>query len=145
MLWPTRSLIGTNDLLTVADVDRDGKPDLLISRYSLGTIQYYRNAGTAVSPTFQLQNQIFGGFKTDDIVYARARSLVVADLNGDQKNELIAAADNGTVRVYQFPDPARSVVLTLIDSLAAYWFARQRADCRRWGPGRGSVARSDAG
>ncbi len=118
ILWPTRSLIGTNDLLTVADIDRDGKPDLLVSKYSLGTIQYYRNAGTAVSPTFQLQNQFFGGFRNDDFLYAKARSLAVADLNGDQKNELIAAADNGSVRVYQFPDPTSGTPLTLIDSLA---------------------------
>ncbi len=118
IVWPTRSLIGTNDLLTVTDVDRDGKPDILISKYSLGTIQYYRNAGTAVSPTFQLQNQFFGGFKNDDFLYAKARSLVVADLNGDQKNELIAAADNGTVRVYAFPDPTSQSALTPIDTLA---------------------------
>jgi hypothetical protein len=117
-LWPTRALLSTNDLLTVTDVDRDGKPDLLISRYSTGTMSYYRNAGTVASPTFQLQNQTFGGITTDDYIYARARSLVVADLNGDQKNELIAAADNGTVRVYQFPDnPGQS--FTLIDSLAS--------------------------
>ncbi|MFD2937257.1 T9SS type A sorting domain-containing protein [Spirosoma flavum] len=116
--WTTPDLMGSLDLLTVTDVDRDGKPDLLIGRYNFGTILYYRNAGTATNPVFQLQNQTFGGFTTDDFVYARARSLVVADLNGDQKNELIAAADNGTVRVYQFPDrPDQS--LTLIDSLPA--------------------------
>lgn len=117
-LWPKPDLVGASDLLTVTDVDRDGKPDLLIGRYGFGTILYYRNAGTAISPTFQLQNQTFGGITTDDYVYARARSLVVADLNGDQKNELIAAANNGTVRVYQFPESANQS-LTLIDSLPA--------------------------
>lgn len=114
--WPKPDLMEPADLLTVTDVDKDGKPDLLISRYGFGTILYYRNAGTAASPTFQLQNQTFGGITTDDYVYARARSLVVADLNGDQKNELIAAANSGTVRVYQFPEsPNQS--FTLIDSL----------------------------
>ncbi len=117
-IWPTRALLSPTDLVTVTDVDRDGKPDLLVSRSSTGTILYYRNAGTAASPTFQLQNQTFGGFTTDDYVYARARSLVVADINGDQKNELIAAADNGTVRVYQFPDRPDQA-FTLIDSLAS--------------------------
>lgn len=116
--WPKPDLMGLLDLLTVTDVDKDGKPDVLIGRYNFGTILYYRNAGTATVPVFQLQNQTFGGFTTDDFVYAKARSLVVADLNGDQKNELIAAADNGTVRVYQFPDrPDQS--FTLIDSLAS--------------------------
>lgn len=114
--WPTPDLMSASDLLSVTDVDRDGKPDLLIGRYSLGTILYYRNTGSAASPAFQLQSQNFGNFPTDDFVYARARSLVVADVNGDQKNELIAAANNGSVRVYQFPDrPDQS--LTLLDSL----------------------------
>ncbi|GAB3960737.1 hypothetical protein GCM10028805_58630 [Spirosoma harenae] len=117
-LWPNKSIMGPSDLLTVTDVDRDGKPDLLISTFSYGTIQYYRNTGTATNPTFQLQNQYFGGITTDDYIYAKARSLVVADLNGDHKNELIAAADNGTVRVYQFPDQA-SQAFTLIDTLAS--------------------------
>ncbi len=116
--WPTPDLLGTNDLLTVSDVDQDGKSDLLIGKYDFGTILYYRNAGTAASPLFQLQNQAFGGFTTDDYVYARARSIVVTDLNADGKNELVLAANNGTVRVYQFPDPVDKA-LTLLDSLPA--------------------------
>ncbi|ADB40315.1 FG-GAP-like repeat-containing protein [Spirosoma linguale] len=115
--WPTPDLMYPLDLLTVTDVDKDNKPDLLISRYNVGTILYYRNAGTATAPVFQLQNQTFGGITTDDYIYARARSLVVADLNGDQKNELIAAADNGSVKVYQFPETPTQA-FTLIDSLA---------------------------
>jgi hypothetical protein len=114
--WPVPDLMGSYDLLTVTDVDKDGKPDILIGRYGFGTILYYRNAGTATSPVWQLQNQTFGGITTDDYVYARARSMVVSDLNGDGKNELIAAADNGTVKVYQFPDPVNQA-FTLIDSL----------------------------
>ena len=115
--WPTPDLMGANDLLTVTDVDTDGKPDLLVSLFNVGTILYYRNAGTATAPVFQLQNQTFGGIITDDFVYARARSLVVTDLNGDKKNELIAASNNGSVIVYQFPDrPDQPFVV--LDSLA---------------------------
>ena len=115
--WPTPDLMLPGDLLTTTDVDRDGKPDLLISKTS-STIQYFRNAGTATNPIFQLQNQTFGGFTTDDYFYARARSLVVADLNGDRKNEIITAASNGQVRVYAFPERADQP-LTLLDSLPA--------------------------
>ena len=116
--WPTPDLMSIGDLLTVTDVDRDGKPDLLIGRYDFGTILYYRNAGTATSPQFQLQNQTFGGFKTDDYVYAKARSIVVTDLNTDGRNELVLAANNGSVRVYAFPDPLDQT-LTLLDSLSS--------------------------
>lgn len=113
--WPTPDRMLPGELLTVTDVDRDGKADVLIGK-SYGTIEYFRNNGTAANPVFQLQNQTFGGFTNDDYVYARARSIVVTDLNGDQKNELVLAAANGTVRVYAFPDPVNKA-LTLLDSL----------------------------
>ncbi|SFF28550.1 FG-GAP repeat domain-containing protein [Spirosoma endophyticum] len=116
--WPTRDLLSPADLLTVSDVDRDGRADLLISNASLGTIQFYRNAGSATTPVFQLQNQTVGGFTRDDYGYAKARSLVVADVNGDQKNELLVAADNGTVRLYQYPDDINQSFV-LLDSLPA--------------------------
>ncbi|GAB4022470.1 FG-GAP-like repeat-containing protein [Spirosoma koreense] len=116
VLWSKPEDIGAEDLPTVTDVDRDGKPDLLVGKYSYGTIQYFRNTGTALKPLFQLQNQFFGGFTTDDYVYARARSIVVTDLNGDRKNEIVLAANNGSVRVYQFPNPLDQT-LTLLDSL----------------------------
>ncbi|QJW91129.1 T9SS type A sorting domain-containing protein [Spirosoma taeanense] len=114
--WPTPDLMIPGDRPTLADVDRDGRVDLLIGKSSDGTIHYFRNTGTAASPVFQLQNQAFGGFTTDNSFRIRARSLVVADLNGDRKDELVAAGNNGSVRIYQFPDrPDQS--LTLLDSL----------------------------
>ncbi|GAB3690778.1 hypothetical protein GCM10027592_08290 [Spirosoma flavus] len=116
--WPVPDIMIAGDLLTITDVDRDGKPDALISSSAFGTIQYYRNTGTATAPTLQLQNQKFGGIATDDYIYAKARSLAVVDVNGDQKNELIAAADNGTVYVYQFPEPITQSFV-LLDSLPA--------------------------
>lgn len=111
--WPTPDLMGPGDLPTVADVDGDGRPDVLIGKND-GTIQYVRNTGTARSPLFQLQNQNFGGDTYNTAV--RARSLVVADLNGDHKNELLTAAYYGQMRVYQFPDKPDQP-LTLLDSL----------------------------
>ncbi|AQG80786.1 FG-GAP-like repeat-containing protein [Spirosoma montaniterrae] len=121
-IWPTPSLMQLSDLPTVADIDRDGKPDLLISK-SNGTILHYRNAGTAQTPTFQLQNQRFGGFTDDGSAYVGVRSLVVTDVNGDQKNELITANGDGRVRIYRFPEgtdaASLSQPLTLLDSLPA--------------------------
>jgi len=111
--WPTPEGVGPGDLPTVADVDRDGRPDLLIGK-SEGTIQYYRNTGTPTSPALQLQNQQFGGFRIDTEI--RARSLVLADLNGDRINELVAATHNGQVRIYRMPERADQP-LTLLDSL----------------------------
>ena len=118
--WPTRDLMSAADGATVTDVDRDGRPDLLIGK-SDGTIQFMRNAGTALAPVFQLRNLTFGGFSFDRL--AGARSLVVADLNGDQKNELVVASGGGQVRVYRLPDwqlpEQQNQPLTLLDSLPA--------------------------
>ena len=113
--WPTPGGMTPGDLLTVTDVDRDGKPDVLIGKTD-GTIQHLRNAGTTANPVFQLQNQNVGGFTADRFI--GARSLVVADLNGDQKNELIMATNSGQIRVYAFPDRLDQP-LTLLDSLPA--------------------------
>ncbi|CCH55911.1 FG-GAP repeat protein [Fibrisoma limi BUZ 3] len=112
-LWPTPDFVGPGDLPTITDVDRDGRPDLLIGKAE-GTIQYYRNTGTPTSPSLQLQNQQFGGFKID--TETRARSLVLSDLNGDRINELVAATNSGQVRIYRMPDRPDQP-LTLLDSL----------------------------
>lgn len=115
--WPTPDRMIPGDLPTVTDVDSDGKPDLLIGKTD-GTIQYLRNAGTTATPTFQLQSQNVGGFAFDR--FTGARSLVVADLNGDRKNELVVATNSGQVRLYEFPDrQSLDQPLTLLDSLPA--------------------------
>ena len=108
------------DLLTVTDGDRDGIADVLIGKTD-GTVHYLRNAGTTANPVFQLQNQQVGGFPFDRLV--GARSLVVTDLNGDRKDELLVASNGGQVRVYQLPDrpftDPTGQSLTMLDSLPA--------------------------
>ncbi len=111
--WPTPDLMRPGDLPTLTDVDGDGVADVLMGKTD-GTIQYLRNAGTTASPRFQLQTQNVGGFPINRFV--GARSLVVADLNGDRKNELLMAGNDGRVRVYRFPAQPEQP-LTLLDSL----------------------------
>ncbi|GAB3563735.1 hypothetical protein GCM10027578_07970 [Spirosoma luteolum] len=113
--WPTPDLMQLGERLTVTDVDRDGKPDVLIGKND-GTIHYFRNTGTGASPVFVLQSQNFGNLPPDQ-TYSRARSLALADLNGDQKTELVTAASNGQVRIYSFPDQPNQP-LALLDTLA---------------------------
>jgi hypothetical protein len=113
--WSLPKEILTGNLITFADIDLDGKVDMLVSTDNYGSVSYYRNTGSPSSPTFQLQTQAFAGFSIGT-AYLGLRSLVVADLNGDQKRELISATGNGQVRVCQLPDqPAQKAVL--LDSL----------------------------
>jgi len=114
--WPIPGNVSIDERFNVVDVDRDGLPDLLIGKNG-GTISYYRNAGSVAAPVFQLRNQQYGGL-VPDIFQTRARSLAVADLNGDQKRELVSASNNGQVRIYAMPDQPDQP-LVLIDSLPA--------------------------
>jgi hypothetical protein len=101
------------ELPTIYDVDGDGKPDMLVGK-SLGSVEYHRNIGTATNPTYQLQNQSFGGLKLNTL--SRTPSVVVADFNGDKKPELLTARTDGSLRLYQFPAKPDGLV-TLLDSL----------------------------
>ncbi len=103
------------ELPTVFDVDSDGKPDLLVGK-SLGSVDYHRNVGTAINPTYQLQNQAFGGLKLNTL--SRTASVLVVDFNGDKKSELLMARQDGSLRLYQFPAQPDQTA-TLIDSLPA--------------------------
>lgn len=114
-LIPTPNLLGPGDIPSFVDVDKDGLPDMLVGR-SIGNIAYYRNTGTAASPAFQLQTEEYGGSKVNTL--AGGPSLVVADLNGDQRPELISGDQWGKMKLYRFPDqPNQSLVL--LDTLAA--------------------------
>jgi hypothetical protein len=121
--WPNPDLMQPGERLTVTDLDRDGKADVLLGKNN-GLIHYFRNTGTATNPVFQLQNQNFGNLSTV-YNYSGSHSLVLADLNGDQKNEFIMASGDGKVKLYQFPD-ALTGSLTLIDSLPALGLPGQK-------------------
>lgn len=104
---------GAGELPTFFDVDKDGLIDVLVGK-QVGSIDYFRNTGTNGNPTFTLQNSAFGGFKGDNV--SRARSLAVADLNGDQRPELVVGLSDGKLLLYRFPDkPDQPSVL--LDSL----------------------------
>ena len=78
------------------DIDTDGSTDLLISKGS-GNVEFYRNAGAANAPTYELTNEFWGGFEIDFEV----KSFVVADLNGDRKPELLMGGQGGSLAVFQ--------------------------------------------
>lgn len=117
--WPVPSTIGLRELLTFADVDRDGLIDLLVGK-QIGTVEYYRNTGSNAAPVYAPQSQTFGNLAGD--ITSGTRSLVVADLNGDNRPELVTGSYNGQLRLYRFPDsPTQPAVL--LDSLKSLPFA----------------------
>ncbi len=110
------------DVPVITDVDRDGKPDVLVGRAS-GNLEYNRNVGTAVAPVYQLQNQSFGGIgiQTNGLLI-RSPSIVVADFDADGRAELFTATANGQLKLYRMPDTPDGK-LTLLDSLVSVGLA----------------------
>ena len=80
------------------DIDKDGKLDVLVSKNS-GNVEFHQNVGSTASPIYELKSEAFGGLDVD--FERRAQGMVVADLNADQKPELIMGDLLGRLRVYQ--------------------------------------------
>ncbi|AYQ34744.1 T9SS type A sorting domain-containing protein [Runella sp. SP2] len=80
------------------DIDKDGKLDVLVSKNS-GNVEFHQNVGSTASPIYELKSEAFGGIDVD--FERRAQGMVVADLNADQKPELIMGDLLGRLRVYQ--------------------------------------------
>jgi hypothetical protein len=73
------------DSVTVADINGDGKPDMLVTNYASATVSVFVNttAPAATSPSFAAQQSFDGGFAP--------ASVVVSDVNGDGSPDLIIA------------------------------------------------------
>ena len=74
--------------LTVADINGDGKPDVIIANYIDGTVSVLLNATApgATTPSFAAQQTFPVG--------SGPRSVTAVDLNGDGKPDLIVANSN---------------------------------------------------
>ncbi len=89
------SATGSNPVsVTTADLNGDGKPDLIVANYDANTVSVLLNttAPGAATPSFAAQKTFATG--------SYPRSVAVADLNGDGKPDLIVANyDSNTVSV----------------------------------------------
>lgn len=87
---------GLNCFPAFADIDADGDYDLLIGR-DLASFLFYRNTGTAASPVWSRDFNMFNTMETT--TYWKVPVLV--DYDGDHDYDLIYGQDNGRLTVYE--------------------------------------------
>jgi hypothetical protein len=79
------------------DADGDGDLDLLMGK-SQGNINYYINAGTAVSPVYILETDSFAGVSLN--FEGRSVQVSVADVDLDGRPDLITVDQSGNLKIF---------------------------------------------
>ena len=83
--------------IVIADVDSDGKPDLIVTNFTSGTMSVFRN--TATSGVIDASSF---ATKVDFTTSAGPKNISVGDVDGDGKLDLLVANENAsTVSVFR--------------------------------------------
>ncbi|MCH8811610.1 MAG: VCBS repeat-containing protein [Gemmatimonadetes bacterium] len=85
---------GSNSAPALTDVDGDGDLDLFIGESS-GELNFYRNVGTPLAPSFELVSDRFG-----EIDVGRRSFPTFADVDGDGDEDLLLGREEGGVLLY---------------------------------------------
>ena len=89
--WPG----GSNSTPALADLDADGDLDVVAGE-AVGSLNFFRNTGTAQDPVFMLESEEFAGIDVGRRSVPRFR-----DLDGDGVEELIVGSDQEGVFYYR--------------------------------------------
>jgi hypothetical protein len=92
----------------LVDVDKDGLLDLLIGHHN-GTLQYFRNNGTATVPNFQVTNNFFGKVDVRQLGSPTGHSTPQLALWNDNTFRLVVGSESG--RIYMYTDIENNLAL----------------------------------
>ncbi len=92
--------VGYDSAPTFVDLNNDGKLELLVSEYN-GGLYYYKNTGTIDNPVYTQQADNNNPFHFIQLQNYNQITPVFADINGDNKQDLIMGMLNGSIKYYQ--------------------------------------------
>ncbi|MEJ6479856.1 VCBS domain-containing protein [Nostoc punctiforme UO1] len=90
--------MGSNSSPTLADIDGDGDLDAIVGE-GYGTLNYYKNTGTATNPTYTQQTGTANPFNGFDVGSASIPTF--ADIDGDGDLDAIVGERDGTLNYYK--------------------------------------------
>jgi len=110
-LWTFDTLtVGNYAIPAFVDIDVDEDLDLFVGR-ALGTISYYINNGTAQAWSFSLVSSSYQGIDVGDNSKPHC-----VDLDGDDDQDLLIGAFNGTLSYYRNDGPPGNPVFVFVTS-----------------------------
>jgi hypothetical protein len=109
--------VGQSSTPQLVDVNEDGLLDLLIGERS-GTLNYYKNNGTADNPSFSLVTESFGevDVKAPGEVTGYSVPFLTRQLDSTGATHLLVGSERGTIYHYTDIDDNLDAVFTLQDS-----------------------------
>jgi Ca2+-binding RTX toxin-like protein len=90
--------VGYYSTPTFADIDGDGDLDLVVGEED-GTLNYYKNTGSAIAPIYEEQADSNNPFNGIDIEGDSAPTF--ADIDGDGDLDLVVGASDGSLKYYK--------------------------------------------
>jgi Ca2+-binding RTX toxin-like protein len=90
--------IGSFSTPTLADIDGDGDLDLIVGKIN-GTLNYYRNTGSATAPIYVEQTGTNNPFNTIDVGFYSTPTLV--NIDGDGDVDLVVGERDGNLNYYR--------------------------------------------
>jgi hypothetical protein len=100
--------VGSSSIPAFADIDKDGDFDLIVGEHN-GSTYFYRNTGTASSPSFALETSNFTSII--DVGYVSAPTFIDVDNDGDF--DLLLGADTGKINFFRNTGTASNPIFTL--------------------------------
>ncbi|MEO8417025.1 MAG: VCBS repeat-containing protein, partial [Ginsengibacter sp.] len=92
--------VGVSSAPVFVDIDGDGDKDLFVGSY-IGTIQYFKNIGSATIPNFQEQlgtNNPLNSVRTVSFYYSTP---AFVDIDGDGDMDVFVGFDSGAIRYFE--------------------------------------------
>jgi hypothetical protein len=90
--------VGFSSTPAIVDIDGDGDRDLFVGALS-GTLNYFRNEGSAASPTFV--EQMAASNPLSAVAVASHSKPAFADIDGDGDGDAFVASNSGSVYFYR--------------------------------------------